>query len=173
MTDSSRASGIVLALHPTTWGFGWAAFRGPLSPVDWNAARVLGDRNAQSLKRIRRLIDRFRPSEIIIEQFEGEPTRRHPRVRRLYRSIVKLAQENGIEPRIFTREAIETVFATFNAKTRYDIAKVIASKIDSFGHLLPPERKPWLPEHPRMGLFSAAALAITYFALIDGRLFHK
>ena len=142
-----------------------------MSSVDWNVSIIRKDRNATAVHRIALLFERLHPSEIILEQFEGEPSRRHARIRHLYRSIVRLAKKHGIEPRILAREAVEAVFADFKAKTRYEIAKVIAGKIDSFAHLLPPERKPWLPEHPRMSLFSAAALAITFFALIDGNPF--
>jgi hypothetical protein len=39
--------------------------------------------------------------------------------------------------------------------------------------MLPPKRKVWDAEDSRMGLFSAAALAITFFALFDGKPFDQ
>jgi Holliday junction resolvasome RuvABC endonuclease subunit len=171
MTKDRRASDLVLGIHPTTTGFGWAIFKSPIAPVEWGNATVSPDRNKHALKRIQDLIERYRPSEIVLEQFEGEPARRHSRIRRLYRAIVELSKSHGIEPRILTREAIEQVFAKFEATSRYDIASVIAAHVKEFAHLLPPKRKCWLPEDRRMGLFNAAALAIAFFALIDDTTF--
>ncbi|HEY2445037.1 MAG TPA: hypothetical protein VGI20_04795 [Rhizomicrobium sp.] len=172
MNHSKRANHEqVLAIHPTTTGFGWTLFEGPLSPVDWGVVTVGKDRNARCLARIQELVHRLRPAEIVLEQFEGGTARRSNRVRRLYRSIIQLAQALGIEPRIFEREVIAQVFAGVRAKTRYEIATAIAARIDAFSHKLPPKRKIWLPDDKRMGLFNAAALAITFFALIDGEPF--
>ena len=172
MNHSTRAKhDQVLAIHPTTTGFGWALFEGPLAPVDWGVVTAPRDRNTRCLARIQALLHRLRPAEIILEQFEGSPARRSNRIRHLYRSIVQLAQSVGIEPRIFAREVIAQVFASVGAKTRYEIAIAIAARIDAFSHKLPPKRKIWLPDDKRMGLFNAAALAISFFALIDGEPF--
>jgi hypothetical protein len=162
----------VLALHPTKAGFGWVLFDGPLAPLEWGTASASPpDRNAHALERIEELVVRFRPSEIVLEQFEGEPAKRKPRIVKLYRSIVALAQKHGLKPRIFGRDVIEQVFRPFKAKNRYHIASAIASHIDAFAHQLPPNRKIWDAENPRMGLFNAAALAITYFVVVDGATF--
>jgi hypothetical protein len=166
-----RSFNLVLAIHPTKFGFGWALFETPLKPVEWGTAAVSHNRNARCLKRIESIIGRFRPTEILVEEFDSEASRRHNRIRHLYRSIIRLARSYGIDTRTLTREAIEEVFARFDAKDRYKIAAVIAHRIDAFSHLLPPKRKIWDAESPRMGLFNAAALAITFFALIDGEPF--
>jgi|HubBroStandDraft_6_1064221.scaffolds.fasta_scaffold678166_2 hypothetical protein len=158
----------VLAIHPTTSGFGWVLFEAATRPIEWGTASVANADNVRCLERIRELIERFRPTEIVLEQFEGKPARRKRRIVRLSRSIVELARLHGVEPSIFTREAIEQAFAKFGAKDRYQIATVIAGHIEPLAHLLPPKRKIWLPESRSMGLFNAAALAITFFALIDG-----
>lgn len=111
---------------------------------------------------------RLHPAEIVLEQFEGESVHRSNRIRRLYRSIIQLARTHGIEARILAREVIVEAFSRFGATTRHEIATAIAAHIDALAHQLPPKRKIWLPEKPRMAIFNAAALAITYFALIHG-----
>ena len=163
----------ILAIHPTTTGFGWALFEGPLAPVDWGVVTVQKDRNKHCLARIQELLERLAPTEIVLEQFEGNSARRSNRIRRLYRSIIQLADTFGIRPRVFARELIGQVFATVGARTRYEIAAAIAGRLDAFSHKLPPKRKIWLPDDKRMGLFNAVALAITFFALIDGDVFAK
>jgi hypothetical protein len=157
----------VLALHPTTTGFGWALFEAPLAPVDWGTVRVPKDRNAGCLSRIEEIIARLHPTEIVLESFEGNGVRRSARIRRLYRSIISLAAVNGIGARIFSREAIAKTFSSLGTPSRFEIAAAIASHIAAFEHLLPPRRKIWLPENPRMALFNAAALAMTYFAALE------
>jgi hypothetical protein len=169
----TRSFNLVLAIHPTKFGFGWALFEAPLMPIEWGTAAVSHNRNVQCLKRIKALVERFRPTEILLEEFDSEDSRRHNRIRHLYRSIIRLARSYGINPRTLTREAIEQVFAQFEANDRYSIAAVVAKHISAFSHLLPPKRKIWDAESPRMGLFNAAALAITFFALIDGEPFEN
>ena len=168
MNNSSRkVRGRVLALHPATTGFGWALFEGPLTPVDWGTAKVSKDRNAGCLARIEVLIANLHPSEIVLESFEGNNVRRSARIRRLYRSLISLAGVNGIESRVFSREAIAKAFSSLGSPSRYEIAAAIASHVSAFEHLLPPRRKIWLPEDPRMALFNAAAVAMTYFAALE------
>jgi hypothetical protein len=43
------------------------------------------------------------------------------------------------------------------------MAEVIARHIPAFKLYIPPAKKPWMPEHLRMGIFEAAALAWMYF----------
>ena len=47
--------------------------------------------------------------------------------------------------------------------TKDTIAAAIAKHVPDLEYFLPPPRKPWKSEHVLMGLFDAAALALTYF----------
>lgn len=162
-----RAHDYVLAVHPTVTGFGWALFEGPLTPIDWGVVELKtgkADRNADCLIRFRELIDRYNPSAIVLEQFDGAPSRRAPRVQAFCRSTVQLARTKGIDIAIYSRTDIAGAFAPFGATTRRQIATALAAHIDAFEHLLPPERRIWQPESPRMGLFNAAAVAFCHYA---------
>lgn len=165
--DVHRASARVLAVHFATHGFGWVFFPNPNNPTEWGVTSIRKNRNEQSLHRLEYLIAHLRPTEIILEQFEGNAVRRQPRVQELYRSVIKLARSFDLEPRIFERSDIRHVFAQSSAKTRYEIATVVSKRIEQFAHLLPEKRKIWVPENPRMSLFNAAALALAYFAYFD------
>ena len=46
------------------------------------------------------------------------------------------------------------------------IAEAIVKHVPAFARYLPPVRKPWMSEDKKMGLFDAAALALTF---IQGR----
>ncbi len=73
-------SELVLAIHPTTTGFGWVVFEGPNAPVDWGIATAGSDKNESSLAKVERLLASFHPNVLVLEEFEGGLTRRHTRI---------------------------------------------------------------------------------------------
>jgi hypothetical protein len=158
--------GMVLAVHPTTRGFGWVIFESPLSPVDWGIASAKEGRNARLLTRFERILNRYEPAVLVLEEFEGRGTARVERVQHLCRNMIHLAACKGMDTPVYSRAVIRTVFATMGASSRYEIAQAIALRIDAFNHRLPRYRKRWLAQDPRQSLFDAAALALTYFAVM-------
>jgi hypothetical protein len=52
--------------------------------------------------------------------------------------------------------------------TKQKIAETIAQQVPAFSLYVPPKRKPWMSEDPRMGIFEAAALAWMYFQGREG-----
>ena len=163
----SKAStqGLIFTVHPFSRGFGWTLFEGPLAPVDWGIVQAKKDRNAKCLMRIERLLTRYQPSVIVLEQFDRRPARRAVRIKALCLAITQLGNHRGIEVRVYNRAVIRTCFVTSGARTRYEIASAIAALIDVFRHRLPRARKRWQSEDCRQSLFDAAALAITHFAV--------
>jgi hypothetical protein len=157
--------GLVLAVHPTSRGFGWVLFESPLSPVDWGMASVKAKRSARSLARFERLLTRYEPKVVVFEQFSERPARRANRIRELCRRMIALAGSRGIYTPIYSRESIRDCFESSGAKTRRDIALSIAEQIEVFRRRLPRERKRWDSEDVRQSLFDAVALALTYFAV--------
>ena len=158
----------VLALYPFSRGLAFVFFEGPLSPVDWAVKEVRGaQKNARSLEMAKRLIGRLQPDVVVLDDRAG---RRSQRIRRLQRLIASHAEGQVIEVQRFTRREIRQCFGTLGASTRYEIAQVIASRIDAFSHRVPPVRKIWKSEAPRMKLFDAASLAMTFYCRCRGPL---
>lgn len=162
---ATSKSDLVFALHPTTRGFGWVLFEGPASPTDWGTASAKRGRNAKLLAQFGRILNRCEPSVLVLEAFEGRDANRVERVQALCRDIRHIAASKGMKVRIFPRGVVQEVFLELGAKTRHEIAMVIAQRVDAFNHRLPPKRKSWMSQDPRQSLFDAAALAITYFEL--------
>ena len=160
--------GLVLAIHPTSRGFGWVLFESPLVPVDWGLASVKAKRSIRALARFERLLDRYQPKVVVFEEFDEHPARRANRIQELCRRMVALASGRGLYTPIYSREAIRECFESSGARTRHDIALSIAEQIEVFRRRLPRERKRWDGEDVRQSLFDAVALALTYFA-VDGR----
>jgi hypothetical protein len=158
--------GMVLAMHPTTHGFGWVLFESPLSPIDWGMASAREGRNAKLLARFERILARYEPAVLVLEVFEERGAMRSERIQHLCRNMIHLAACKGMDTPVYSRAVIRTVFASVGAATRYEIAQAIAQRIDAFNHRLPRYRKRWLAQDPRQSLFDAAALALTYFAVM-------
>lgn len=154
----------VLALHPTTRGLGWIVSEGPFAPHDWgNAQTRRGDKNAQALAHVERLIARYEPETIVLEAFEKRHSARANRVARLGRAIVALANDRSIEVAIYTRGEVKACFAAVGAVSRHQIAEAVGRSLSALAHCLPKPRRSWESENPRMALFSAAALVLTHY----------
>jgi len=163
MINSSVERRLVLAVFPSTRGFGYVVFEGPHSPIDWGVKRVKGDKNAGSLKKISELFEFYRPETLVLEDYRGEGSRRAGRIERLIDAAAELAQRERIETRTHSREEIRRCFAGSGVVNKHEIAQAIAREFPELGVHLPPERKIWMSEDPRMSIFDAAALSLTFF----------
>ena len=159
----------VLGLHPSSRGFGWGLFEGPLSPFDWGTVDIRSNKNARALARIEELLDKYQPSVLALEAFDEEAAHRSARVRRLYRGTIQRAEKRDIAVCIHSRTQTRASFADTGARTREEIALAVAKRVEALRPRLPKPRKIWIGEHPGMALFSAAAVAITYFAVTGDR----
>lgn len=159
-----------LAIFPSTEGFGWMVFDGPLSPVRWGVTTVAkasrGDdrKNARCMKRVEHLLKQFTPPVIVLEAFEGKGTRRYERIKRLCRSVIAASTMRGATVRILSREEITKTFASTKPKTRHAVASTIAPFLPEIQRKLPKLRRAWEAASPNMALFSAAALLIVHYA---------
>jgi len=166
--NARHKQGLVLAIHPTSRGFGWALFENPLAPVDWGLTRVTAKRSARLLARFEKLLNRYEPKVVVFEEFHDHLARRAKRIQELCRQMIVLANHRGIYTPIYNRETIRDCFASSSVRTRHDIALSISKQIEVFRRRLPRERRRWDSEDVRQSLFDAVALALTYFA-VDGR----
>lgn len=154
----------VLAIHPTSRGFGWIVFEGPSSPFDWGTVEVEGNKHVASIARVSELIKKYQPDVLAMEAFDDAAARRAKRIRIIGAAVVALAREKGIETAVFSRAAIRTAFAASGARTREEIAKTIAGHLQPLWRRLPAPRKIWVGEHPSLSIFGAAACALAYYA---------
>jgi Holliday junction resolvasome RuvABC endonuclease subunit len=159
----------VLAIAPTTRGFAFVVFEGPLSPFDWGIHRISGaNRNARILKNVERLVERYHPEVIVLEDV-SQNVRRTARIKALNLAIRHLGESAGLDVRCRERAAIRRCFVGVGARTKVEIAHAIARMIPAFSHRLPPVRKIWMTEDRRQSLFDAAALGLTHYAGHDAQ----
>lgn len=156
----------MLAIYPFSRGFAFVLFEGPDSPFDWGVKEIKEKhKNTKTLDAIKKLIDRYRPEVIVIEDTYSKASRRTSRIRKLYRMLMHLAAVEYVDVRRCSRDEVTKCFASVGARTKYEIAKAISVQIPAFTHRMPVFRRPWMSEDPRQSLFDAAALGLTYYGL--------
>lgn len=142
---------------------GWVAFEGPLAMHDWALFTAKCDKNRKCLRRLARLLRELRPEVLVLEAFDETKARRGRRVRKLCEAMVRLAAENGAHVEIYAREEVSACLTAMGAATRDEIAAAVIRHVQGFEHRMPPKRRPWMSEDPRMALFTAAALGLTHY----------
>lgn len=156
----------VLAIDPTSRGFGFAILEGPTTLIDWGVRSCRSatiEKEIQALSRISDLIKHYRPHSLILEKLDDEGSRRCGRIRLLLGAIRNAAAWQGIKVRSIPATKIQKVFLTFNARTKHEIACAVADQLPELAPRLPRPRKPWMTEDYRMAMFDAAALALAHF----------
>src|SRR5262249_12646012 len=153
----------VLAIDPSTRGFGFAVLEGPNQLIDWGVKETKVDKNRKTLKLVADLIDRYQPNAIVVEDYAGKGSRRCRRVANLIKDISKLATKRNIRVKSFSRLKVKQAFSESAASNKQEIAAAIANRFPELVPRLPRFRKPWMSEDYRMSIFDAVSLAITFF----------
>jgi len=98
----------------------------------------------------------------VLQDMSQAGTHRPHRIRSLNEAITNVAERYGLPTVFVSRSEVRQRFAHLGSVTKDTIASAIAKHIPAFGRFLPPPRKPWKSEDARMGIFDAAALALTF-----------
>jgi hypothetical protein len=153
-----------MSIYLNSRGFAYALFEGPSAPRDWAVVEVRGEhRRERTLQRIDALLWKYRPDLLILQDISrlGTPRPRH--IRWLNDAIAQAAARNRVPQKQISRETVRQHFAYLGKPTKAAIAAAIAKYVPALERFLPPPRKAWMSEHARMGIFDAAALALTFF----------
>ncbi|MCG8604618.1 hypothetical protein MJD09_06400 [bacterium] len=153
----------VVGLDPTSHGFGYVVFEGPERLIDWGHAQVQPISNARSMERIARLLTRYMPDAVVIEDTDHRSSRRRYRVRMLLKSVARFSEKSGAKIERISPEEVRKHFAEVGAQTKHQVAQHIASTYVELAPHLPPPRKIWMSEDERMSIFDAAAFVLTAF----------
>jgi Holliday junction resolvasome RuvABC endonuclease subunit len=121
------------------------------------------NRHAETL--LVELLNRYEPGALVVDDANGERSRRSLRARRLVELAARLAADRRIPRRRFSRSRVRAAFLQTGAFTKHQIAATIAERLSVLQLFMPPVRKPWMSEDYRMPIFDAVALAFTYFDL--------
>jgi hypothetical protein len=155
----------ILSIAPSTTGFGYAFIQEPANFIKWGNKWIAGsNKNKKTLAALTKMIERFGPGVLVLPNVSEEGSRRAKRIQRLAQQITSLAVENGIAIRLITQKELHDCFFEGKMGTKYDRAKILAQRFpQELAHLLPPKRQAWVHENPKMDMFDAVALVLTYF----------
>ena len=168
MTSQNATQQRVLGLSPCANGIGFAYFDGSQTLLDWGVRYVNKDKNRVGIKKVEDLLATLKPDVLLIENHHGTGSRRRRRVRSLIRMIARWGEASNISVKRYSRGDMRECFKPFGTSTKHEIARQIATWFPELKPHLPTKRRPWLPEHPKMALFDAVALVLTYYDR-DGR----
>src|SRR5574337_19513 len=101
----------VLAIDPTSKGFGFAVLEGPTVLIDWGVKHVRSDRNAKCLEQAAELVGRYRPEVLVVERTAAKGSRRCPRVRQLIEDLIALALDRRLRTRRVSRRQVQRSFS--------------------------------------------------------------
>ena len=161
MTSRNLNPKRVLAIDPTSRGFGYVVFESATTLVDWGGRVIERQDETKTLQRISELIAHYQAQTIVIEEPRG--SRRCPRVQKLLHRIAQLAMKEGIKSQYISVAQVKKAFRAFRAKTKHQIAHAVAQQLPDLAPHVPRYRKAWMSEASQMAIFDAAALALTYF----------
>src|SRR5262249_10637233 len=155
---------LVLAIYLNTRGFAFVLFEGHLSPFDWGIRHIRGDeKHPRCLKKLGKLINRYEPDILVMEDMSSDGASRAPRIVRINSRLLELAAQRGLRVCEYSRADVYEAFKHCGLSNKQMIAELIAKHIPVFERYLPPPRKRWMTEDSRMGLFDAAALALVFY----------
>jgi len=153
----------ILAIAPSSRGFGFVILEGEETLVDWGVKQADGNKNAQSLAKIRKLLTHYQPELVVLQNTSSEHCRRSPRIKALTKRIRAAVIKRKIKVALFSHEQVRGVFFDNGLGTKDRLAEILAKKFpEQLGSILPPKRRAWMSEHYRMPIFDAVGLAVVF-----------
>lgn len=166
----SRLFQRLLSISPAPRGFGYVVLEREENQkpqlIDWGVAGCRKNRKDGCLDMAVRLMSRYRPTTLVVEDCRAKKSVRCRAVRVFLRAATERAKVLKIQVRLIGREEIRRAWAERGLLTKEQMAKVIADEFPELRPRLPRHREAWMPEDYRMAMFEAAGLGITYQGLL-------
>ena len=154
----------ILAIAPLSRGLGYAVMEGSNNLVASGNKVILRDKNAKALAWVNRFIQFYQPDVLVLPNVTAADTRRAARIKTLHRKIVAWAGKKKVKVRLVSVTQVRTQLLGQPKGTKFAVAKTLAEKFPmALGHRLPPKRRPWMSEDPRMDIFDAVGLAVAFW----------
>lgn len=151
----------ILAIALSTGGFGFVVMEGQKTIVECGGRVADGDKNAQSLAKVKKLLNFYRPGALVLQDVEAKGSRRAPRIKTLNRQIKRVAEKRKIEVKLISGKQLRSSLLGNPKGTKQQMAELLVMQFpDELASRLPPKRKTWESEDGRMDIFDAVALAV-------------
>lgn len=154
----------ILAIAPLSRGLGYAVMEGPEKLVACGNKAIRHYKNAGALAWVNRLTKFYQPDALVLPNVTAADTRRAARIKTLHRQIVAWAGKQQLKVRLVSVTQVRRKLLGDAAGTKFAVAQMLAEKFPvELGTRLPPKRRPWMSEDPRMDIFDAVGLALTFW----------
>ncbi|MDQ3774981.1 MAG: hypothetical protein M3461_11775 [Pseudomonadota bacterium] len=154
---------LLLAISPASRGFGYVFMKGPAGLIDWGVKDIRQDKNVTCLEKLDALITFYGPEFVVFENPSETPSRRSLRIRHLLQGVERLADRKGVKGNPIGRRDMRDFFSRHGAGTKHRRAEILASQFPELASSLPPPRKIWMSEDPRISIFESLALALAFW----------
>jgi Holliday junction resolvasome RuvABC endonuclease subunit len=153
----------ILAVALSAKGFGFVVMEGQKTIIECGRRKADGDKNTQSLAKLEKLLNFYRPGVLVLQDVEAKGSRRAPRIKTLNRHIKAAAEKHKIEVKLISGKQLRSLLLGNPKGTKHEVAEMIAMQFpDELASRLPPKRKPWESEDSRMDIFDAMELAVVF-----------
>jgi hypothetical protein len=117
--------------------------------------------NARSLAEVNKLISYYSPDVLALQDVNAKGTHRAPRIKELHKKVLALAKQRKLKVVNISQKKLRLTLLCREDGTKQEMAELMASRFpDELASRLPPKRKPWKSEDPRMDIFEAVALLV-------------
>lgn len=158
----------ILAIAPLSRGLGYAVMEGPDKLVASGNKIILRDKNAGALAWVNRFMQFYQPDVLVLPNVTASDTRRAARIKMLHRQIVAWAAKKKVKVRLVSVTQVRTQLLGDARGTKFAVAQMLAAKYPTeLGLRLPPKRRPWMSEDPRMDIFDAVGLAVAFWPRVQ------
>ena len=154
----------ILAIAPLSRGLGYAVMEGPDNLLACGNKAILRDKNAGALVWLEKFIQFYQPAVLVLPDVQAKDTRRAKRIKQLHQRLVGLATEHKLKVKLVTVTKVRERLLGQIKGNKQSQAEVLAGLFPiELAPRLPPKRKVWKSEDPRMDIFDAAGLAVAFW----------
>jgi hypothetical protein len=153
----------ILAIALSARGFGFVVMEGQKRIIECGGRVARGDKNAQSLAKMEKLLNFYRPGVLVLQDVEAKGSRRAPRIKTLNRQIKDVAEKQKIQVKLISGKQLRSLLLGDPKGTKQKMAEMLAMQFpEELAWRLPPKRKTWNSEDSRMDIFDAVGLAVVF-----------
>lgn len=154
----------ILAISLSSRGFGYAVMEGNNTLVDYGHKVINENKNLGSLNGLEKLITRYQPVILVLQDVNAKGSRRVKRIRQLHQKVLALAKKHKLKVGKISGKELRGILLGNENGTKQELAELLAKQFsDELASRLPPMRKPWKSEDARMDIFDAVGLVVAFW----------
>jgi hypothetical protein len=154
----------ILSVAPLSRGFGYAVMEDPSMLVACGNKVFNHDKNIRALAWVEKFIRFYQPDVLVLPDVNAADTRRASRIKTLHQKIGALARTYQLKLRLISVTEVRAQLLGSAKGTKQALAEALAAKFPvELASRLPPKRRPWMSEDPRMDIFDAVGLAVVFW----------